>query len=282
MRSIEFIAPVESMRGNLSGRQDLVYNDHDNKAFEAPVGRQYAKNYQPRFIGAKRASDNRKYFAVKTKSATRITDVTKLNMALLGASAVIYNIINRLEQYGTTEQKINIDIIRQEWMSMEGVTYEAGTSWKMFLMERIRVMLSTRSPYAEFGSTLKTKVLNPYYYGPAPTPASENLVIDLPEYLLIKFWVELAVRSAGGAPIIFTVNGLKGIAFSTMTFQQLIDSQINILNIRSVEPEGAQDVYAFIGADPNLNWLKDSTDSYVLAQAVVSPGKYTTTTVTPA
>lgn len=38
MKRIEFIAPVEAMRGNLSGKQDLLYVENDNKAYEGPVG----------------------------------------------------------------------------------------------------------------------------------------------------------------------------------------------------------------------------------------------------
>lgn len=281
MKRIEFVAPVESMRGNLSGKQDLVYNDNDNKAFEAPTGRQYAKNYQPRFIGAKRASDGHKYFAVKTKSATKITNATKLNMALLGASAVIYNGINRLEQYGTTEQKVNIDIIRQEWMSMAGVTFEEGTSWKKFLMDRIRVMLASHAQYAEFGSTLKTKLLNPYYVGTAPTPTAENLVVDIPQTILVKFWSELAVSSDGGAPIVFTINGLKGLAFNGWDWARVgtMPEGMNIFNIAFDELD--QSFVVIDGGNIPKKYVLNGT-AYVIADDLVSStAKYVTTTEQP-
>ena len=54
MKRIEFIAPVESMRGNLSGNQSLEYALNNNPAYDAPDGVQYARNYQPRLAPIKR------------------------------------------------------------------------------------------------------------------------------------------------------------------------------------------------------------------------------------
>ena len=55
MKRIEFISPVEAMRGNLSRtKQTLLYAENDNPAWDAPVDkRSYARNYQPIFVGAK-------------------------------------------------------------------------------------------------------------------------------------------------------------------------------------------------------------------------------------
>ena len=89
MKRIEFIAPVESMRGNLSGNQSLEYAQNNNPAYEAPDGVQYARNYQPRFIGAKRGSDGLKYFAVRTKTATNLKATTRRAMAIVGVTAAI-------------------------------------------------------------------------------------------------------------------------------------------------------------------------------------------------
>lgn len=90
MKRIEFIAPVEAMRGNLSGHQNLLYAENDNKAYYGPVGSvNYARNYSPRFIGAKRAADGRKYFSVKTKTANHLTTKAKYAMALLGGTGAI-------------------------------------------------------------------------------------------------------------------------------------------------------------------------------------------------
>lgn len=93
MKRIEFVAPVESMRGNLSGNQVLQYAENNNPAYEAPNGTQYARNYATRYVGAKRSATNLKYFAVRTKNAATLNAVTRKNMALTGAVA---SIISRL------------------------------------------------------------------------------------------------------------------------------------------------------------------------------------------
>ena len=87
MKRIEFIAPVESMRGNLSGSQNLVYRENNNPAYEAPDGDAHALNYQPRFVGAKVSKNGLKYFAVRTKSTTKLTNKSRMAMAVLGVTA---------------------------------------------------------------------------------------------------------------------------------------------------------------------------------------------------
>lgn len=84
MKRIEFIAPVEALRGNMSGKQTLVYAQNDNPAYDAPEGRQYARNYKPRYIGYRRAKDGAVYFGVKRKSATMVDAASKITMAALG------------------------------------------------------------------------------------------------------------------------------------------------------------------------------------------------------
>lgn len=87
MRRIEFIAPVEAMRGNLSGKQVLKYAENMNPAWDAPNGKQFAKNYRPRYLGAKRAASGLTYFATKVKSAVILNDAARRRQAALGCVA---------------------------------------------------------------------------------------------------------------------------------------------------------------------------------------------------
>jgi len=92
MRKIEFIAPVAAMRGNLSGDQKLLYPTKNNSAWEAPQGqRSAATNYQPRYIGAKRAFNDLKTFSTRTRSSVNITPAMRTNMALLASVNDITN-----------------------------------------------------------------------------------------------------------------------------------------------------------------------------------------------
>lgn len=92
MKKVFMIAPYEALSGNASGNQVLEYAENNNPAFEAPTGRNYARNYKPRYVISRRG-DGTIYFSVKTKSATKITAQSKLNMALLGGVAAIKSAI---------------------------------------------------------------------------------------------------------------------------------------------------------------------------------------------
>lgn len=87
MRKIEFIAPVEAMRGNMSGAQVLKYAENMNPAWDAPDGLQTAKNYTPRYIGARRAKDGAVYFSVKRKASVMVNEESKRRQAALGCIA---------------------------------------------------------------------------------------------------------------------------------------------------------------------------------------------------
>lgn len=88
MKRIEFIAPVESMRGNLGSKQTLVYAPNNNRAYDSYDDQlNPALNYEPRLIGAK---SKRNYFCVKTKSSVRLTNNAKTAMSLLGALGAMY------------------------------------------------------------------------------------------------------------------------------------------------------------------------------------------------
>lgn len=137
MKRIEFIAPVEAMRGNLSGKQeDLVYPQADNKAYESPLGSvNYAKNYRPSFIGAKRAKDGMKYFAVKTKTAIHLTAKSKRQMALLGGAGACYAAI-----LGNETQKMKAELA-YVYAKTQG---ETAKSLRDFLMPKIMKSLGRR------------------------------------------------------------------------------------------------------------------------------------------
>lgn len=222
MKSIEFIAPVEAMRGNLSGKQDLVYAENDNKAYEAPANqRNYARNYSPRFIGAKRSSDGRKYFAVKTKTATTISAASKRAMAIMGGVGAITAAILRNETYKAA-CKAQMD-----------VENEQGYDWKslrQFLDAKIRPELTAKSAdivIAPLGGTFR----NPWVDG------GTGIVLTIPMNTLTRLWGELA-----NLPALFSVEGLKGYGHEDETFQQLIASNHNNLGLSRVA-SGAETNY---------------------------------------
>lgn len=236
MKRIEFIAPVAAMRGNLSGKQDIVYPTNDNRAWDAPSDkREYARNYQPRFIGAKVAKNGKTYFAVRTKTAVNMTGAVRTQQAILSVSSVIADIVRK-----------DAALINQ-LQALFMANHPEGWSYKRWLMSNIKSGLAQKKTivFPGFESLAAVYVKNPYINTTQPSSA-----VDISEYfpteLLVKFWMQLANN-----PIEFTVTGVgKGVARTDMTFSQLAELPINVLNIEAKEISGHADLIACIGDSP--------------------------------
>lgn len=277
MRRIEFIAPVEAMRGNLSGSQKLEYALNNNPAFDAPLGRQYAKNYQPRFIGAKRASDGHKYFGLRTKSATLITVASRKRMAVLGGCGSMIGIILTSISLGGSRDKLE-----QSWQwEIQNVPSQAGKTFRKFLTDKLYQMLNVGLPAAEFYTAGPVySVLNPWCYNQSfSTTDPTVIVVSVPNDILVKFWLQLCCDEDYGftnvTPIYFYVDGAQGIAVSTMLFNFLVGSRLNVLNLTTEEV--GQESYMKKGD----KYIKDN-EGYALGDNVIDGDfNYTTTTVAP-
>lgn len=197
MKRIEFIAPVEAMRGNLSrGKQTLLYAENNNPAWDAPIDqRSYARNYQPVFVGAKRSSDGKKYFSVKTKSASLITAESKLTMALLAMSSVLANIM-----------KADLSMI-DALQNLFVANHPNGWSFKRWLMYYTREGLKNKRhiSFPSYGSLAAIHVVNPFITAAAPSDAF-NINVYVPTDLIYKFALILGDADLAKFPL--TVNGL--------------------------------------------------------------------------
>lgn len=267
MKKIEFIAPVASMRGNLSGGQTLQYAENNNPAFIAPEGRQYAKNYQPRFIGAKRSKDGYTYFATKTKSATLINAESLERMALLGGAAAWYNkAIMNMELY---------QAMQLFWRAVKDA-YPSYT-FKQLMMEMFRQCLKSHEENVAFtvnGST--TYAANPWYVG------ATGIASPISEEILVKFWLQLGTDGSSNAPIYFTVAGQRGIAISGDTFDNIIDeNRFNVLKL-SIEQEHDYVVMRDEGTVGNIIGYVKFANAFVgINDTVVDGGKYVISNVAP-
>lgn len=215
MKRIEFIAPVESMRGNLSGNQVLEYAENNNPAFEAPAGVQYARNYQPRFIGAKRSATGKKYFQIKTKSATRINAGTKLKMALLGGTGAVRAAI--------LSNAVNRGLVEAVYTAAKAAGQTSAKTLEKFAYDVIYEGLQNKSIMFVFSAPGASSVAfhNPWVYA----GQQGGIGVTIKTTILVKFWSELAIN-----PITFTADGLKGIAHSGDTFSQdFLNSNLNVI-----------------------------------------------------
>lgn len=177
MKRIEFIAPVESMRGNLSGNQSLEYAENNNPAYQAPNGVQYARNYQPRFIGAKRGSDGLKYFAVRTKSATNLKASTRRAMAVVGVTAAIRSALMSAHAADYAKMQHAFD-----YLKTKGQLPEGQDTFKKWFDANVKSMLVYKKATWTFTqASISFTLTNPYNI------ASSNALV-----IKTSIWVKYA------------------------------------------------------------------------------------------
>lgn len=247
MKRIEFIAPVEAMRGNLSGKQDLLYPSNDNKAYEGPVGSvNYAQNYAPRFVGAKIAKTGHKYFTVRTKSANHLTAKSKKAMALLGGAGALYAALLKTPAKLTTAQ------------SLWNYAQEHGDtrSFRAYMMDFFRQgLIAHVAAFTAQVASISLSIDNPW------GKFSGSLDIQISNAIRVKFWTELVTGGIG-----FSVNGMKGVSLTGDIFQSIVDGNYNVLTI------------SIVGEDVKMGgqYLIDPNGLGVVADdSVVSGGIYT-------
>lgn len=269
MKRIEFIAPVESMRGNLSGNQSLEYADNNNPAYEAPNGVQYARNYQPRFIGAKRGSDGLKYFAVRTKSATNLKATTRRAMAVVGVTAAIRSALMSAHaaDYAKMQQAF-------DYLKGKGQLPEAQNTFKKWFDANVKQMLLYKKATWSFTqASISFTLNNPYNI------ASGNALV-----IRMSIWVKFVN--------IFAFAPNKTILSASVTFDgvQMFaavtdDLTLDTTSIKSMSNPNMQQSLARVtivdGASPYVAY--DGQQVYTPSGAKMTPtdawidgGKYTT------
>lgn len=220
-KRIEFIAPVEAMRGNLSGKQELLYAQNDNPAFEAPDGKQYARNYQPRFIGAKRSSTGLKYFAVRTKNAVNNTAQAKMAQACLGAASAISAAVIDTPSIWASYQTIltNEYSYRKSHGTTKAKTIRAFLT-ELFVNE-LKDMQTYLTTYLQYQPGTLVSIGNPYNL----TQFDAERDPSISDETLVKFWTLLAEN-----PITFKVGQFKGIAHEGDTWNTFVQEDYNTIN----------------------------------------------------
>lgn len=254
MKRIQFISPVESLRGNLSGNQKLVYAKNDNPAYDAPIGRNYARNYRPSFIGARVAKSGKNYFAVKTKSAAGISTRSKKAMALLGGTAAVIKAI-----LADGARKAAIQTIL-EYQIQRGII-SSDTSLRKFMDSVIRPALSNKAQTIEFRAgtgTTPVVVNNPWVSGGSGTDISTYVKNEI----LVKFWGVLANN-----PIVNKIEGAGTIiAHQDESFEDVINSDHNVLGLTS-EKHGNIDFVKF--GNMFVNYIQDGEEATQDDQSLV-------------
>ena len=251
-KRIEFTPGIEAMRGSFSPKQTLQYALHNNPAFEAPVGRQYARNYQANFVGAKRSATGLKYFFTKTKSATLVTPASKLRMAITGGVGAIYAAILEAETMKTR--------LEYAWKNY----FHSTKTFRAWCFVYLTDMLTRKAKNIQMGHDAQGELI--YVGNPWNASSGTSYIPAISEDVLVKFWLQLGSDSDHHSPIYFTVDGRKGIAVETMTWAQL--SSNTVINVLDILNEGGDVCIVDAGTISYNGTAVDPTD------AVVADRKY--------
>lgn len=222
MKRIEFIAPVEAMRGNLGETQrNIIYPTHDNRAYDGPVGeRNTARNYNPIVVGAKRAN-GRTYFSVRTKTTNHLTTLAKKSMAAMGATCSMYA---AMRKDPTVAAKMD-DVF--EFMRPY---LPAGVNDRSYFMERISIALKDKEEVIDLSAgDISFTIANPFVF-----TEGDAYLININKSVLVKFWDQLANN-----PVTFTVNGEMGVAHAIDDFDTIVKRHYNVLLLSVVEEDDA-------------------------------------------
>lgn len=270
-KRIEFIAPVESIRGNMSGRQDLVYAENDNKAFEAPQGQvNYARNYTPRFVGAKRASDGRKYFSVRTKNGVNLSAKIMKAMALLGGTGAIYAAIVNSDTLRNGVEMVYLYLIDRTKQGLSG-GIPVDTTFRQYVSGVVRRALENKAQVITFagGAAVQpVNINNPWVDGGTGT------AISITQKVFVQFWVQLA---NGG--IYFYIESRRGIAKNNLAFNNISDGAspyASVMELNTDEVEGVN----YITLDGL--YITNAAGEYVKGtDTVIANARYSTTDIAP-
>lgn len=219
MRRIEYIAPVAAIRGNLSGKQSLLYPTQNNSAWDSPSDkRNYATNYTPRYIGAKRSRDSHTFFAVKQRSSVTMSDAMRKQQAVLGGSKAIYDALIHNP----------LTIGRMQALYLESPERNSY-GWSMYKWAYSQISGQVGSKIAGIriigklnGGQTPLVVQNPWI----STTASGAVTVTISSDVLAKFWMQLANN-----PIQFYIGNQVGIAYANETFTSLIGGNHNVLGL---------------------------------------------------
>ena len=194
------IPPFDVLTGNLSGAQKLQYAQNNNPAYEAPNGTQYARNYQARYVGARRGRDGHVYFQVKKSTATVLNDQTRLTMGTLAAVGAIRSAL--MKDHASDYAQIVAILTAQV---AQGIISGTGKrTIQSLFFEKIADMLQGYKPTCVFsaGETTVT-VYNPWTLFGNPSAA-----LEINPAVWLKFadlFIAYASNVHGG--IYFTING---------------------------------------------------------------------------
>lgn len=278
MARIRFISPVETLQGNLSGSQKLVYPTSDNKAWESPDGKQFARNYTPRFIGAMRAASGKTYFAVKARSAVNMTTSMRRQQAITSVALLYANAIMSDAAGSTAAMAI--------WRDHVAAGYNKYTTIRGFLNAMLQEGLAAKDRVISVGvqgvSETRLTVTNVYNWRSQTTG---DVTPSVNRVLMAKFFPYIGVSSSDDWSIGFGAINVKGNPFAFLSgesFGEVTDPSDNKIqefntSLSFSEATVGSNDYVKVSSD----WLVTKAGAYVKTSDMPQAVVYYTKSVAP-
>lgn len=165
MKRIEYIMPIASLSGNISGRQDLNYDGVEAYETTQPTA---ASNYAPRLVACA-PYRKRNYFCVRTKYTANITERSRLNLALMGGAGAIYSAVVRDKSSAIYAQCVAAKPINE--------------TLRAFLVPLLRAGLANKEENIAIADGLS--IVNPWISSASPS-------VQVPQEIVDKFAPELS------------------------------------------------------------------------------------------
>lgn len=212
-KRIEYAPTIESMSGDLSAPQKLVYARNNNQAYDSPMNqRNYARNYHGSIIARRLNQQGRNIFAVKGRSAVGMTLKAKQSMAYLAGAGAIYG------YYITSSIKQTMQDVYAYW-----VEHGHQGTFRQFWFPRIYHMVKTKTNRYFFSNPAG----DVWLYNPWAT--DENTSGMVSDEVLVRYWSVLAPNANT-----FMVDNKMGVARGAEVFGSIISSNHNVLGLAPI------------------------------------------------
>ena len=164
MKLIEYYMPVESVSGNMSGRQNIEYDG--GRAYGiAPGNKVSSETYQPRFIARVMGRGTRRQicgYQVRTKTSVNMTAGARHSMALMGGAGAIYASLMGMKTSAIYRACVD--------------ACPRGSTLRAFIIPLLRAGLQNKS--AQLTITTDVSIVNPWVSTATPNVPVSNAVLD--------------------------------------------------------------------------------------------------------
>lgn len=168
VKRIAYIAPIDYIRGSLSGPQELKYNG--GNAYDLTAGQRVAADtYIPRLVAklyhAHTAGEFRA-FQIRTRNTVNMTASNKLSLAVMGGAGAIYAALltNKSAQ------------IYSECISAWHAANVTGLEFRGYMMPKI--MQGLRNKVANIVITEGVEIVNPWISSSSPNVPVSSAILD--------------------------------------------------------------------------------------------------------